>query len=108
MQHHSPRCPRGQKFERQAARAALGFIPPVPPAGPLWCGRKGGQAARTVPDASGWHWRARAPVAIVTLGGMSYYEQVALTMLKRFGVRAIWQLHLSAARAYRNGNALSA
>jgi hypothetical protein len=39
---------------------------------------------------------------------MSYYEQVAQTMLKRFGVRAIWQLHMSAAKAYRDGNALAA
>ena len=39
---------------------------------------------------------------------MSYYNQVARTMLRRFGLKAIWQLHLSAARAYGDGNALAA
>jgi len=39
---------------------------------------------------------------------MNYYEQVARTMLRRFGLKAIWQLHLSAARAYGDGNALAA
>jgi len=39
---------------------------------------------------------------------MSFYEQVARTMLRRFGLKAIWQLHLSAAQAYGDGNALAA
>jgi hypothetical protein len=33
-----------------------------------------------------------------------YAEQAALNMLRRFGVSAIWQLHLSAAAAYRAGH----
>ena len=43
-----------------------------------------------------------------TLTGMNYYEEVARTMLRRFGVRAIWQLHLAAAKADRAGNPLAA
>ena len=39
---------------------------------------------------------------------MSYYEQVALTMLRRYGLKTVWQLHLSAARAYSDGNAMAA
>ena len=39
---------------------------------------------------------------------MSYYEQVARTMLRRFGLKAIWQLHESAAAAYRAGNGMAA
>ena len=39
---------------------------------------------------------------------MSYYEQVARTMLRRLGLKAIWRLHLSAAAAYRTGNGLAA
>jgi hypothetical protein len=35
-------------------------------------------------------------------------EQVAANMLKRYGFAAIWQLHLSAARAYRDGSELAA
>jgi hypothetical protein len=31
-------------------------------------------------------------------------ENLALTMLARDGIAAIWTLHLAAARAYRDGN----
>ena len=31
-------------------------------------------------------------------------ENLALTMLARGGIAAIWALHLAAARAYRDGN----
>jgi hypothetical protein len=31
-------------------------------------------------------------------------ENLALTMLARDGIAAIWALHLAAARAYRDGN----
>jgi hypothetical protein len=31
-------------------------------------------------------------------------ENLALTMLARDGITAIWTLHLAAARAYRHGN----
>jgi hypothetical protein len=37
-------------------------------------------------------------------GPVSYSEQVAANMLRRYGLAAIWQLHLSAAKAYREGN----
>ena len=37
-----------------------------------------------------------------------YSEQVATNMLNRYGLAAIWQLHLSAARAHRAGNGLAA
>ena len=33
----------------------------------------------------------------------TWTENLALTMLAREGIAAIWQLHLSAARAYRDG-----
>ena len=39
---------------------------------------------------------------------MTYYDQAARTMLQRYGIRAIWQLHMSAAKAYRQGNTLAA
>jgi len=35
-------------------------------------------------------------------------ENLALTMLAREGIAAIWQLHLSAARAYRDGHRAAA
>lgn len=38
----------------------------------------------------------------------SYSEQVAANMLRRYGLAAIWQLHLSAAKAYREGNEFAA
>jgi hypothetical protein len=38
----------------------------------------------------------------------SYAEQVASNLLNRYGLAAIWQLHLSAASAYRKGNAMAA
>jgi len=38
----------------------------------------------------------------------SYSEQVASNLLNRRGLAAIWQLHLSAAAAYRKGNAMAA
>ncbi|MGD9617801.1 MAG: hypothetical protein AB7H90_21825 [Alphaproteobacteria bacterium] len=38
----------------------------------------------------------------------SYAEQVAANMLNRYGLAAIWQLHLSAGKAYREGNELAA
>ena len=38
----------------------------------------------------------------------SYSEQVASNLLNRYGLAAIWQLHLSAAAAYRKGNAMAA
>ena len=37
-------------------------------------------------------------------GPVPYSEQVAANMLRRYGLAAIWQLHLSAAKAYREGN----
>jgi hypothetical protein len=37
-------------------------------------------------------------------GPVSYSEQVAANMLRRYGLAAIWHLHLSAAKAYREGN----
>jgi hypothetical protein len=37
-----------------------------------------------------------------------YSEQVARNMLNRYGLAAIWRLHLSAARAHREGNAMAA
>lgn len=37
-----------------------------------------------------------------------YADQVAGNLLNRYGLAAIWQLHLSAAKAYRQGNALAA
>ena len=39
---------------------------------------------------------------------LPYSEQVAANMLNRYGLAAIWQLHLSAAKAYRAGNGLAA
>ena len=41
-------------------------------------------------------------------GSVPYSEQVAANMLRRYGLAAIWQLHLSAAKAYRQGNARAA
>jgi hypothetical protein len=38
----------------------------------------------------------------------SYSEQVAGNLLNRYGLAAIWQLHLSAAAAYRKGNPIAA
>ena len=38
----------------------------------------------------------------------TWTENLALTMLAREGVAAIWQLHLSAARAYRDGHRAAA
>ena len=38
----------------------------------------------------------------------SYSEQVASNLLNRYGLAAIWQLHLSAAAAYRKGDAMAA
>ena len=38
----------------------------------------------------------------------SYSEQVDGNLLNRYGLAAIWRLHLSAAAAYRNGNPLAA
>jgi SLT domain-containing protein len=35
-------------------------------------------------------------------------ENLAMTMLARDGIAAIWMLHLSAARAYRDGHKLAA
>jgi hypothetical protein len=35
-------------------------------------------------------------------------ENLALTMLAREGIAAIWQLHLAAARAYRDGHRAAA
>ena len=37
-----------------------------------------------------------------------YSEQVAANLLRRYGLAAVWQLHLAAARAYRDGNRLAA
>ena len=37
-----------------------------------------------------------------------YAEQVADNMLNRYGLTIIWQLHLSAAQTYRDGNARAA
>lgn len=39
---------------------------------------------------------------------LPHSEQVAANLLKRHGLAAIWQLHLSAAKAYRDGNELAA
>lgn len=41
-------------------------------------------------------------------GPVPHSEQVAANMLNRYGLAAIWQLHLSAAKAYREGNELAA
>lgn len=41
-------------------------------------------------------------------GPLPYSEQVAANLLNRYGLAAIWQLHLSAAKAYRDGNGLAA
>ena len=38
----------------------------------------------------------------------SYSEQVAGNLLNRYGLAAIWQLHVSAAAAHRKGNAMAA
>jgi len=38
----------------------------------------------------------------------AYSEQVAVNMLNRYGLAAIWRLHLSAASAYRDGKLLAA
>jgi hypothetical protein len=38
----------------------------------------------------------------------SYSEQVAGNLLNRYGLAAIWHLHLSAATAYREGNPMAA
>ena len=38
----------------------------------------------------------------------SYSEQVASNLLNRYGLAAIWQLHLSAAAAHRKGNPMAA
>jgi len=38
----------------------------------------------------------------------TWTENLALTMLAREGIAAIWQLHLSAARAYRDGHGAAA
>ena len=38
----------------------------------------------------------------------TYSERVAANMLNRYGLAAIWQLHLAAARAHRDGNMLAA
>lgn len=38
----------------------------------------------------------------------AFAEAVAARLLKREGVTAIWQLHLAAARAHREGNGLAA
>jgi hypothetical protein len=35
-------------------------------------------------------------------------ENIAMTMLARDGIAAIWMLHLSAAKAYRDGHKLAA
>src|SRR5215204_4140935 len=64
--------------------------------------------AHPIPDSEA------GPIAIARLGSASmsrslpYSEQVAANMLNRYGLAAIWQLHLSAARAYRAGNGLAA
>lgn len=42
------------------------------------------------------------------MGRRTFSEQVAANMLNRFGLAAVWQLHLTAARAYRDGNLLAA
>ncbi len=44
----------------------------------------------------------------VMSGPVPHSEQVAANMLNRYGLAAIWQLHLSAAKAYREGNGLAA
>lgn len=41
-------------------------------------------------------------------GPLPHSEQVAANMLNRYGLAAIWRLHLSAAKAYREGNELAA
>ncbi len=46
-------------------------------------------------------------------GGMTsparpYAEQVAVNLLNRYGLAVIWQLHLSATRAYGEGNKMGA
>ena len=38
----------------------------------------------------------------------SYSDAVAANLLNRYGLAAIWQLHLSAARAHRDGNRMAA
>ena len=38
----------------------------------------------------------------------AWSEQVAADMLSQDGLAAVWQLHLSATRAYREGNELAA
>jgi hypothetical protein len=37
--------------------------------------------------------------------GRGVHEQIAVDLLARDGIRVIWQLHLRAARAYRDGHA---
>ena len=45
-------------------------------------------------------------------GGMArqrpHHEQVALNMLRRYGLEAIWRLHLSAASVHRQGHKAAA
>jgi hypothetical protein len=41
-------------------------------------------------------------------GPLPYSEQVAANLLNRYGLAAIWQLHLAAANAYQKGNRLAA
>jgi len=38
----------------------------------------------------------------------SHVEQVAANLLNRSGLALIWELHLSAAKAYREGNEFAA
>jgi hypothetical protein len=37
-----------------------------------------------------------------------HHEQIALTMLRRYGLAAVWRLQLTAARVYRQGHKAAA
>ena len=63
--------------------------------------------ARRYHIEDGWPAAARLRSDIMDRP-LSHPEQVALNMLNRYGLAAIWQLHLSAAKAYREGHGLAA
>lgn len=46
--------------------------------------------------------------SVAMSGPVPHSEQVAANILNRYGLAAIWQLHLSAAKAYRDGSELAA
>lgn len=51
---------------------------------------------------------AASTVRAMAIPARTYYEQVASNLLRREGLKAIWQLQTAAARAYREGHTAAA